>query len=588
MTERNYSDIVPPTTVATAINASSTSLVLSLSLAAYITPPFELRLDPNSNSEEVVLVTAGAGTVGSPYTITRGYGTTTAKSHLGQARVEHCVSSADFSEFRDIGKVAVADKIIYCSTNGSDTNDGLSWKTAKLTLTAAAAALSGPGTIMLGKGTISTGGTVDLSSRVGVSIVGMGSTSAGATPATLVTHSAADASAAINLGHSSGCRVSGFYLLASNAAYTGALLDLHTTSGAATTLWAIRDMVVDGGTGGGGTGISLSWTQDGSITDCNIIRNNVGIAGRVDATAQTNVVAVRSCRFGSNVTAHVTNIGEAWEFSNCNFEALSAGGPGSIINTAGVTVKGVAITGCWFGDVTTTTGAGKQISLGGSGFLIAGNMIGVNTSHTCVEIQASSSGFRITDNYMVGSGTTDTGISLLGSGGTACTNYDCSNNTYGALATKITGGPTAMWQPATDATLAFAWRSVGGVADLAINSNSSRVGVQTEAPGSTLHVNGSFAVAYVAKTSAYTLTGSDSVVSGDTTGGAFSLTLPSSAGIAGRMYTIKRVNAGANNLTVATTSSQTIDGAATYVLSAQWKYVKVISDSANWLIVANN
>ena len=49
-----------------------------------------------------------------------------------------------------------------------------------------------------------------------------------------------------------------------------------------------------------------------------------------------------------------------------------------------------------------------------------------------------------------------------------------------------------------------------------------------------------------------------------------------------------RLNPGTNLLTVATTSSQTIDGAITYELSAQYKYVKVVSDGANWLIIGNN
>ena len=44
----------------------------------------------------------------------------------------------------------------------------------------------------------------------------------------------------------------------------------------------------------------------------------------------------------------------------------------------------------------------------------------------------------------------------------------------------------------------------------------------------------------------------------------------------------------ANAVTVGTTSSQTIDGAATYALSAQYKYVKVVSDGSHWIIVGNN
>lgn len=63
-------------------------------------------------------------------------------------------------------------------------------------------------------------------------------------------------------------------------------------------------------------------------------------------------------------------------------------------------------------------------------------------------------------------------------------------------------------------------------------------------------------------------------------------TLPTAVGILGRVYTIKLSASG--TATVATTSSQTIDGATTYSLSAQYKYVTVQSDNANWQIIANN
>jgi hypothetical protein len=68
--------------------------------------------------------------------------------------------------------------------------------------------------------------------------------------------------------------------------------------------------------------------------------------------------------------------------------------------------------------------------------------------------------------------------------------------------------------------------------------------------------------------------------------GAITVTLPTAAGITGQEFTIK--NLTANAVTVATTSSQTIDGATTYALAAQWKYVRVVSNGSNWLVVASN
>lgn len=93
---------------------------------------------------------------------------------------------------------------------------------------------------------------------------------------------------------------------------------------------------------------------------------------------------------------------------------------------------------------------------------------------------------------------------------------------------------------------------------------------------------------YTTKTSTYTALSSDEIITGDATSSAFTITLPTAIDKTGQTYTLKRVNSGSNNVTVGTTSSQTIDGSTTYVLSAQYKYVKVVSDGANWIIVGNN
>lgn len=89
------------------------------------------------------------------------------------------------------------------------------------------------------------------------------------------------------------------------------------------------------------------------------------------------------------------------------------------------------------------------------------------------------------------------------------------------------------------------------------------------------------------------VTTSGSVVSGDyflicdATAGAIVLTLPPAALVAGRIYVFKRINAGANTVTVDAYASETIDGAATHVLSPQWNSITIISNGTAWFITSH-
>lgn len=86
---------------------------------------------------------------------------------------------------------------------------------------------------------------------------------------------------------------------------------------------------------------------------------------------------------------------------------------------------------------------------------------------------------------------------------------------------------------------------------------------------------------YVSASTTYNITKDDYTV--DCTTGSFTVTLPTAVGIQGRIYKIK--NSGAGTITVATTSSQTIDGVTTKSLSTQYQVITVQSTNANWIVV---
>lgn len=93
----------------------------------------------------------------------------------------------------------------------------------------------------------------------------------------------------------------------------------------------------------------------------------------------------------------------------------------------------------------------------------------------------------------------------------------------------------------------------------------------------------------VSKTAAYTATADDHMILVDASAGPVTISLPTAVGERGREYVVKKTDASANAVTVDPNGAQTIDGAATYVLSEQHATIWVRSDDANWqaLVVAS-
>lgn len=91
-----------------------------------------------------------------------------------------------------------------------------------------------------------------------------------------------------------------------------------------------------------------------------------------------------------------------------------------------------------------------------------------------------------------------------------------------------------------------------------------------------------------AKTANYNVLVTDHTVLADATGGAFDVTLPSAVtALTGAQFTVKRLNAGGNAVTVKSTAG-TIDGVAAatgIALTVQYQARTYESDGANWHIV---
>lgn len=84
--------------------------------------------------------------------------------------------------------------------------------------------------------------------------------------------------------------------------------------------------------------------------------------------------------------------------------------------------------------------------------------------------------------------------------------------------------------------------------------------------------------------STYTVDVYDTVVLAATAGGAFTATLPLAATAGeGKEIVFKKTDSSANDFTVSRAGSDTIDGANTKVLGAQYDYLRLVSDGvATW------
>lgn len=87
------------------------------------------------------------------------------------------------------------------------------------------------------------------------------------------------------------------------------------------------------------------------------------------------------------------------------------------------------------------------------------------------------------------------------------------------------------------------------------------------------------------KTANYTGLYSDDVILGDATSGAITITLPTAVGFSGKVFNIKKTDSSVNSVTIATTSSQTIDGALTAPLISQYQSFTLVSNGTNWSVL---
>jgi hypothetical protein len=303
--------------------------------------------------------------------------------------------------------------------------------------------------------------------------------------------------------------------------------------------------------------------------------NNSGLTGgafdAINNTAvgmralQLNTIGRRNTAFGfealrANIIGNFnTGIGNGALLVNTGSFNTALGDQSLISNTSGggnVGVGSGAISSLTIGNNNTALGSGALGIATGTANTVAGGGGGGSNSVTTGS-QNTGLGFSVnpasTGNYNIAIGAYVTNPTL-----TASSQLNIGNVLYG----------TGLYNGGTNSSTPTATGSIG-------------VGI---VPTSQLHTAGSFATGYAATPTSITANATHNVIEVTATGQT--ITLPTAVGIQGRIYTIKLTAVGTG--TVATTSSQTIDGITTYSLLAQYKYVTVQSNNANWNIIGNN
>lgn len=102
-----------------------------------------------------------------------------------------------------------------------------------------------------------------------------------------------------------------------------------------------------------------------------------------------------------------------------------------------------------------------------------------------------------------------------------------------------------------------------------------------------LYINGVAVGAAVADTSVavnYSISTLDHFVECTAGSGGITVTLPTAVGNRGLTLVITKVDSGIGNITINTTSSQTINGMSSYAIVTRWVSYTVHSDGTNWII----
>jgi trimeric autotransporter adhesin len=321
-------------------------------------------------------------------------------------------------------------------------------------------------------------------------------------------------------------------------------------------------------------GASGQLTQDNSLFYWDDTNHALGIGTIPAATAVLDIINNSGATKAIQVTGYGSNVG---------FRGREAGGT---LSSPTATPSGTTLTffsGRGYGTTGfAAAGTGVVNIIADATFTDTSMPTHIGFNVTPVGSVTSAEAMRIapTGDVLIGT-TTDSGTQKLQVNGNSNVGT-VTGGTWNSTDIGVAYGGTGISTIPTNGQLL-----IGNGTGYTVANLTAGTGISIANAAGSITVTANNTTSFVTKTANYTILSTDGTIFCDTSGGAFTLTLPSPTGLGGKLYRIIDSTGffQSNNLTLAPSASEKIEGlAASKVLQTPWGWFTVTTDGTNWFV----